>query len=201
LRSHETSLAAHASSFSTEEIGVPLTAPDSTEIEPMQNRRSSQRMSTAWHVNDEVIGQVTGQADFGLFIRLPNGESGLVFTNEIRWAGQDTIYETGQKVKVVVTAFKPGRGLSLSIRKASIKDAFDTFLAAQSRDDRFTGRIKAIQDYGVFVTLSPGVDGLLHVSDLPDISIYGKASMGQPLDVQVVSIDEATMRVRLRLAA
>lgn len=199
LLTHESSLA--APSPSTEDTGISPVASDSTEIALTPKRITGQRMSTAWNVNDEVMGRVTGHAEFGLFVRLPNGESGLVFTNEVRWAGQNFVYEIGQKVKVVVTAFKPGRGLSLSIRKASIPAAFNTFLAAHATNNRFIGSIKAILDYGLFVTVSPGVDGLLHVSDLPDISIYGKSSIGQSLSVDVIVIDPVTMRVRLRLAA
>jgi small subunit ribosomal protein S1 len=151
-------------------------------------------------VGQELFGVVSGIADYGVFVRFPNGESGLVYTSEVCWIGEDVTYNMGDKIKVMVLGFKAGRGLSLSIKRATIPDAFDAFMKATPVESVITGRIKSIQDYGVFVTVSPGVQGLLHVSDIADISIFSKASIGNPLDVVVVAVEVERMRVRLRAA-
>ena len=172
--------------------------------EPVQQNgvdRASRKSKdvTAYQIGDKLTGVVSGIEHYGLFVRLPNGESGLVFHNEICLPGEDISPRLGEQVSVVVIGFKPGRGLALSIRETRVKAAFDAFLKECSVGTAVSGTVKSVLDYGVFVNLCPGVAGLLHVSAIPNIHEYGKSSIGDPIRVRVVNIEEATQRVSLEL--
>ncbi|MFN5095834.1 MAG: S1 RNA-binding domain-containing protein [Limnohabitans sp.] len=163
-------------------------------------RQRPSRESTEYRVGQEVKGRVCGVMHYGLFVRLPNGESGLVFQQEVCWPGEDFAYGLGEEVKVLVKAFKPGRGLALSIRATRTTEVFQAFIDSHPVGSVARGYIKSVVDYGLFVMLTPGVYGLLHVSSLPNIYVYGKASIGQPIKVQVVNIERANRRISLELA-
>lgn len=166
---------------------------------PPQPRRDRSLKTTKYAVGSTELGCVSGIADYGLFVRLPNGEVGLVYHNETCWPGQEVAYKIGDQVKVFVAGFKADKGVSLSIRKATGQDMFKDFLASARINDRFTGCIKSIKDYGLFITVSPGVEGLLHKDDIPDMSIFERTSIGQPIDVVVINLDQVRMRVQLGL--
>lgn len=196
-------------------VGLPQTEPqteragvlydaivDSEAIapQPQKNFRHQPRTTTSMKVGDVTHGVVSGIAEYGLFVRLHNGETGLVYQTEVCWAGQNISYTYGQRVKLLVIGFKPGRGLYFSIRKAMLPEVFKEFAASHGVDSRFTGRIKSVQDYGVFVTISPGVEGLFHCSNIPDMSVYNKDSIGRSLDVVIMSMDPERMHIQLKAA-
>lgn len=158
------------------------------------------RESTEYRVGQELSGRVCGVMHYGLFVRLPNGESGLVFQQEICWPGEDFNYGLGEEVKVLVQGFKPGRGLALSIRATRAVEVFKSFVDAHPVGVTVRGYIKSVVDYGLFVMVAPGVYGLLHVSSIPNIHVYGKASIGQAIDVRVVNVEHTNRRISLELA-
>ena len=177
---------------------APVAFADSQQPGPRHNRRS--RDVTEYAVGMELRGVVTGIAHYGIFVRLPNGESGLVFQGEICWPGEAITYGIGARVNVLVMAFKPGRGLALSIRETRVKAAFTSFCDANDVGSTVVGQIKSLVDYGVFITLAPGVAGLLHISAIPDIRAYTKESIGQAITVRLVDIARDTRRISLELA-
>lgn len=151
-------------------------------------------------MDTEISGVVSGCAPYGVFIRLPNGESGLVGVNEVCWPGEKITYSRGDAVKIVIIGFKVGRGLALSIRKARIQIVFDEFLLSYPVGSIITGQIKTVLDYGVFVVLAPGVDGLLHVTQISDNKTYSKSSVGSNIKVRVIKIDNEAKRIALTIA-
>ena len=163
------------------------------------SRSRKSRDSTVYVVGTEIFGVVCGIEDYGMFIRLANGESGLVFDNEICWPGENITHRLGERVKVLVLSFKEGRGLALSIRETRVKASFEAFQRNQPVGSSVQGHIKTVLDYGIFVTLAPGVAGLVHLSEIPSMDAYGKSSLGQPIDVRVISIDQTTNRISLSL--
>lgn len=175
--------------------------PVADDQQAARNPSRKSRDTTEYKVGEEIAGVVTGIEHYGLFVRLPNGESGLVFHNEICWPGQEITYGLGHRVKVLVVGFKPGRGLSLSIRDTLTQEAFEQFSKMHAPNSVICGQVKSVLDYGIFVILAPGVDGLLHVSTIPDIHVYGKSSIGEPIDVRVTSIDPETNRIALELCS
>jgi small subunit ribosomal protein S1 len=189
---------------------VMATADDTNLLYPMSDFGGSSkkpsrqprktRDTTEYAVGQELKGVISGIEHYGHFIRLPNGESGLVFHSEVCWPGENIVYSLGQKVVVTVMAFKPGRGLALSLREPRVKESFDQFVAECPVGTTVTGQVKSLMDYGVFITLAPGIAGLLHVSAIPDIHRYGKDSIGEDISVRVVDVDLTTRRISLELA-
>lgn len=167
--------------------------------QPFRRERKS-RDETAYTVGQELAGVVSGIEHYGLFIRLPNGESGLVFHSEICWPGETIVPIVGEKVVVTVMAFKPGRGLALSLREPRVQATYEQFVSTYPVGSTVTGQIKSLVDYGVFITLAPGIAGLLHVSSIPNINVYSKESIGQDIAVKVMDIENATRRISLELA-
>ena len=175
------------------------TQPDEGSRTASTNRHRKNRETTEYSTGMELQGLVSGIEHYGIFVRLENGESGLVFHNEVCWPGEDVSYSLNDTVKVMVMAFKPGRGLALSIRETQTLKAFETFSRQYPVGSQLYGQIKSVLDYGVFVTIAPGVSGLVHVSSIPNIKTYGKASIGTSLCVRVANIDQATRRISLEL--
>ena len=172
-------------------------APQESLAESSRSRKS--RDSTEYVVGTEIFGVVCGIEEYGMFIRLSNGESGLVFDSEICWPGENITHRLGERVKVLVLSFKAGRGLALSIREPRVKASFEAFKKNQPDGSCVQGHIKTVLDYGIFVTLAPGVTGLVYLSEIPSMDAYGKSSLGQPIDVRVISIDQTTNRISLSL--
>lgn len=116
------------------------------------------------------------------------------------WPGQNISVELSDEVVVKILGFKPGRGLALSMRDARTDELFEEFIASHGLGTKIQGQIKNVLDYGVFVFVAPGVCGLLHVSAIPNIQIYGRASIGQNIDVQLAGVDAIQRRIQLELA-
>lgn len=171
--------------------------PDSEEL---TTTRRNNRDRTEYSVGDELSGQITGIAHFGLFVRLPNRESGLVFKHEVCWPGEDIAYGIGDEVTVQVMGFKAGRGLSLSIRQPRADRSFREFVTTHKVGDSIAGTVKSVVGYGVFVTLTPGVCGLLHVSAMQNHSAFDKQSIGAPIEVRIADIDIVSKRITLEMA-
>jgi len=165
-----------------------------------RSQRRNNRETTEYHIGDELSGFITGIEHFGVFVRLPNGESGLVFKHEVTWPGEDITYGVGDKVNVLVIGFKSGRGLSLSIRQTRANQAFQEFVSEHKVGDTVVGKVKSIVGYGLFVTLRPGVFGLLHVSSMPDLRAYSRDSIGSSIAVRLVDINLPGKRITLEMA-
>ena len=156
-------------------------------------------MTTEFTYRQTEFGVIASIVDLGYIVSLPNEESGFVHRSEVCWPGQRIRYEIGDKVKVMIIGFKPGRGLTLSIRRGKNDEIFKDFFVKYGVNSKFTGHIKAVKDYGVFVTVSPGVEGLLHISAIPNKTDYNRSSVGQPVDVVIVGIDPERRRLQLNL--
>lgn len=167
---------------------------------PKPKRYRSDRETTAYDVDSVMQGRISGMHDYGYFVRLPNGESGLMLKQQACWPGESITLSLGQEVKVRVKDFKPGRGLALSMRMATPHELFDQFVATHACGCVLRGQIKNVLDYGVFVIVAPGVTGLLHVSAIPNIHIYSRASVGQTIEVKITQIDAIQRRLQLELA-
>lgn len=168
------------------------------KVKPAYVRRDKE--TTAYETGQVITGRISGVHEYGCFVRLPNGESGLVFRQQMCWPGQNISVELGDEVVVKILGFKTGRGLALSMREARTDELFDEFIASHGLGSKIQGQIKTVLDYGVFVIVAPGVCGLLHVSSIPHTQIYGRASIGQNIDVQLAGVDANQRRIQLELA-
>lgn len=117
----------------------------------------------------KVRGKVTRIEDFGLFVELEEGVEGLVHTSELDWVSpkHPTYYaEVDEWINVkILDIDKENRKISLSLRELKPKP-WEVVARKYKVGDKVTGKVKTITDFGVFVRLPEGVDGLIHISDI-----------------------------------
>lgn len=161
-----------------------LIRPETTEYAPLQ----------------EVEGRVIRASTNGLTVELPNGEHGFVIQQEICWPGYEVTYKPGAHVMVQVVSFKPGKCLFLSIRKAQVNVSYQKMFSTIKVGDVLDGRVKRTVGYGTFVSIGPGVDGLLHNNAIPDDSFPSKIHYGDAIRVRIKHLDHSERKIALELA-
>lgn len=178
--------------------------------EEARSRAAAARAAIA--VGKVLRGKVTSLASYGAFVDL-GGIEGLIHVSELghgRVAHPQEVVAVGDEVEVQVLAITPpdARGrerISLS-RRATTPDPWHAEAAKLTAGRRLTGRVRRLETFGAFVELAPGVDGLLHVSELAEL---GKLELrhprevlevGQSIEVTVLSIAPETRRISLALA-
>jgi len=152
---------------------------------------------------DTVEGEVSSIRDFGVFVDL-GGADGLIPLSEMSWQRGDTpsdLFRLGQKVRVVVKKLDWDSGkISLS-HKDTLADPWQEAVASLQPGDSLTGTVVRLTPFGAFVTLMPGVDGLLHISKLgAGKKIHHPREAleeGQQIDVTVEEIRSEERRVSL----
>ena len=154
-----------------------------------------------------IEGTVTRLADFGAFVAIEEGVEGLCHVSELAWTGRPShpgdVLAVGQRVQMrVVTADAQSGRIALSL-KAMTENPWASVTDRAPAGSVVTGTITRIEDYGLFVRLAEGIEGLCHVSDLTwvgrperptDVAPY---TVGQSLDVKVLSVDTERGRISL----
>ena len=153
------------------------------ELEPGQVRRGR-------------ISQIT---DFGLFVNL-GGMDGLVHISELSWGRIENpgeVYRTGQRVKVkVLSVDRERQRIALSI-KALTPDPWESVPVRYQIGELVQGHVTQVVDFGVFVELEPGVEGLLHNSELRDVAQRDELVSGEKVLVKVIRIESDRRRIGL----
>ncbi len=173
-----------------------------------------QRFEDPWtHVEErypvgkKVLGKVTNVVDYGAFVALEEGVEGLIHVSEMSWTKKvknpKTILKTGQEVAVVVTeADVERRRLSLSLRQAE-PNPWEEFATRYRVGSRVKGVVRNLTDFGAFVELEPGVDGLVHVSDMAWTRRITHPSdvvhKGEEIEAVITAIDPANQRISLSI--
>ncbi|MBD3231320.1 30S ribosomal protein S1 [Candidatus Dependentiae bacterium] len=156
-------------------------------------------------VGKEVEGKVSSITDYGLFVEIEKGIEGLVHISEISWTERinnlSKYYTIGDNVKVKVVALdKDNRRMSLSIKQLK-SDPWKMVAAKFKEGDKIKGKITNITDFGIFVQLLEGVDGLVHISDISwtnHISHPGeKYKKGDVVEAVILGIDPENKKVSL----
>ncbi len=120
-------------------------------------------------VGAQARGIVSSITDYGLFVQIEPGVEGLVHISEISWTDRITDlhkhFKVGQEIEVlVVTLDKDNRRMSLSIKQLQ-KNPWQALSEEYQVGQKITGKISNVTDFGIFVQLAPGIDGLVHISD------------------------------------
>ncbi len=151
-------------------------------------------------------GRVSGMRDFGAFVDL-GGADGLVHISELSWHRIDhprEVVKLGDEIEVYVLGVDQESGrISLS-RKKLLPNPWDTVAQRYAQNQLIEGRITRILDYGAFAEIEPGVEGLLHVSQLSRNPVEDPRSVVQEGEVhllRIVSIDQKRQRIGLSLKA
>lgn len=152
-----------------------------------------------------MFGKVTNIADYGAFVELEPGIEGLVHVSEMDWTNKNVapskLVSLGDEVEVMVLDIdEDKRRISLGMKQCKA-NPWHEFAEATKRGDRVKGPIKSITDFGVFVGLAAGIDGLVHLSDLswnePGEQAVRNYKKGQEVDAVVLAIDVERERISL----
>ncbi len=156
-------------------------------------------------VGDKVKGKVVVVADYGAFIEVIPGVEGLVHVSEITWSNHlkpaQEFFKVGEEVEaVVLTLDREERKMSLGVKQLT-PDPWEGIESKYGIESKHTGKVTNISDFGVFVELEQGVDGLIHISDLSWSKKINHPSevtkVGENMDVVILEIDRDNRRLSL----
>lgn len=152
-----------------------------------------------------LFGKVTNITDYGAFVEIEAGIEGLVHVSEMDWTNKNVdpkkVVQLGEEVEVMVLEIdEERRRISLGMKQCK-PNPWEEFAATHQKGDTVKGQIKSITDFGVFIGLEGGIDGLVHLSDLswtePGEEAVRKYKKGEELKAVVLSIDVERERISL----
>lgn len=152
-----------------------------------------------------VVGRVTNIADYGCFVELEAGIEGLVHVSEMDWTNRNVhpskIVSPGEEVEVMVLDIdEERRRISLGLKQCKASP-WDAFAATHNKGDKIVGKIKSITDFGIFIGLDGGIDGLVHLSDIswnvPGEEAVHEYKKGDEVEAVVLSVDPERERISL----
>jgi small subunit ribosomal protein S1 len=152
-----------------------------------------------------VFGKVTNIADYGCFVEIEEGVEGLVHVSEMDWTNKNVhpskVVALGDEVEVMILDIdEERRRISLGIKQCQ-SNPWDEFSATYKKGDRVSGQIKSITDFGIFIGLDGGIDGLVHLSDISwDESgeeALRRFKKGDEVETVVLSVDPERERISL----
>jgi small subunit ribosomal protein S1 len=152
-----------------------------------------------------LFGAVTNIADYGCFVEIEDGVEGLVHVSEMDWTNKNVnpgkMVHIGQEVEVMVLDIdEERRRISLGMKQCH-PNPWDEFSATHNKGDHVKGTIKSITDFGIFIGLDGGIDGLIHLSDISWHETGEEAvrnyKKGEELEAVVLSVDAERERISL----
>lgn len=161
-----------------------------------------------YHVGSRVTGKVRSLTDFGAFVEIEDGIDGLVHVSDISWTKRikhpSDVLKKGQQVDAVITNIDvDGRRLSLSIKDLE-PNAWDRFFDTHKLGDVIKGRVVRFANFGAFVEIEEGIEGLCHVSELSDSRVEkpeDAVKIGQTLPFKILKLDPAQKKIGLSARA
>jgi small subunit ribosomal protein S1 len=162
-------------------------------------------VSRRYPQSTRLFGKVTNIADYGAFVEIEAGIEGLVHVSEMDWTNKNVapskIVQLGDEVEVMVLEIdEERRRISLGMKQCKL-NPWDEFSTSHKRGDKVKGPIKSITDFGVFIGLNGGIDGLVHLSDLSWNETGENAvrnfKKGQEIEAVVLGIDTERERISL----
>lgn len=162
-------------------------------------------LSRRYPVSTRLFGKVSNLTDYGAFVEIEPGIEGLVHVSEMDWTNKNIhpgkIAQLGDEVEVMILEIDEARRrLSLGMKQCQA-NPWDDFSATHAKGDKVSGQIKSITDFGVFIGLPGGIDGLVHLSDL-SWSQTGEEAIrnfkkGDELQAVILAIDVEKERISL----
>ena len=195
---------------------------DEIDVRVLKFDRERQRVSLGikqlgedpWHdlarrypPNTRMFGTVTNIAEYGCFVEIEEGVEGLVHVSEMDWTNKNVnptkVVSIGEEVEVMVIEIdEERRRISLGIKHCKV-NPWAEFSSVANRGDKVKGQIKSITDFGIFIGLEGGIDGLVHLSDI-SWEIAGEEAVrnykrGQEIEAIVLAIDADRERISLSI--
>jgi small subunit ribosomal protein S1 len=164
-----------------------------------------QNIARRYPPNTRLFGKVTNIADYGCFVEIEEGVEGLVHVSEMDWTNKNVnpakVVHISEEVEVMVLDIdEERRRISLGLKQCK-QNPWREFAESFNRGDRVSGQIKSITDFGIFIGLDGGIDGLVHLSDIswdrPGEEAVRDYQKGQTLEAMVLSIDPDRERISL----
>ncbi len=155
--------------------------------------------------NTRMFGKITNIADYGCFVEIEEGVEGLVHVSEMDWTNKNIhpskVVSLGDEVEVMVLDIdEERRRVSLGIKQCK-SNPWDEFAATHNKNDHVSGNIKSITDFGIFIGLDGGIDGLVHLSDISWDDVGEEAvrdfKKGDEVETVVLSVDPERERISL----
>lgn len=163
-------------------------------------------MEQDYPVGSQHSGKISRITDFGIFIELPSGIDGLVRNEDLSWdkknkdARQE--FNPGDMVEVRVLSVDPGKKkIDLGIKQL-VENPFEKFKFDHPVGSRIEGKVTNIVDFGAFVELAPGIEGMIHISHLSDKRVENVTDVlqeGEQVKVKILEIDENTGKISLSI--
>ena len=193
---------------------------DEIDVKILKFDRERQRVSLGikqlgddpWHdlarrypPQTRMFGKVTNIADYGCFVEIEEGVEGLVHVSEMDWTNKNVnpakVVSIGEEVEVMLIEIdEERRRISLGVKQCQSNPWAD-FSSTVNRGDKVKGQIKSITDFGIFIGLDGGIDGLVHLSDiswdLPGEEAVRNYAKGQEIEASVLAIDSERERISL----
>ncbi|MGY0611734.1 MULTISPECIES: 30S ribosomal protein S1 [unclassified Luteimonas] len=155
--------------------------------------------------NTRVFGKVSNVTDYGAFVEIEPGVEGLVHVSEMDWTNKNVnpqkVVQVGDELEVMVLDVdEERRRISLGIKQVT-SNPWETFAAIHKKGDKVDGQIKSITDFGIFIGLDGGIDGLIHLSDMSWATtgedVARELKKGDTLEAVVLAVDPERERISL----
>ena len=156
-------------------------------------------------VNSKLTGKVTNLTDYGCFVEILDGVEGLVHVSEMDWTNKNIhpskVVSLGDVVEVMVLEIdEERRRISLGLKQCK-PNPWTQFAETHNKGDKVTGKIKSITDFGIFIGLEGGIDGLVHLSDI-SWNVAGEEAVrnykkGDEVSAVVLAVDAVKERISL----
>jgi len=164
-----------------------------------------ENIARRYPATSRLFGKVSNVTDYGAFVEIEPGVEGLVHVSEMDWTNKNVnpskVVQVGDDVEVMVLDVdEERRRISLGIKQCT-SNPWDTFAAMHKKGDKVEGQIKSITDFGIFVGLDGGIDGLVHLSDISwnatGDDIVRQFKKGDTVEAVVLAVDPERERISL----
>jgi small subunit ribosomal protein S1 len=165
-------------------------------------------IANRYPIGKRLTGNVTNITDYGCFVQIEEGIEGLVHVSEMDWTNKNVnpnkVVHLGQEVEVVVLDIDGDRRrISLGLKQCT-PNPWEEFSNAHQKGEKIRGKIKSITDFGIFIGLDGGIDGLIHLSDISwneasSEEAIRKYQKGDELETVILAIDAERERISLGL--
>ena len=164
-------------------------------------------LARRYPVGSRLFGHVSNITDYGCFVEIEDGVEGLVHVSEMDWTNKNInpakVVQTGDETEVMVLEIdEERRRISLGMKQC-LSNPWETFAATHNKGDRVSGAIKSITDFGIFIGLDGGIDGLVHLSDIswltPGDESVRNFTKGEEVEAVVLAVDPERERISLGL--
>ena len=162
-------------------------------------------LARRYPVQTRLFGKVSNLTDYGAFVEIEQGIEGLVHVSEMDWTNKNVhpskVVQLGDEVEVMILEIdEDRRRISLGMKQCQ-PNPWEEFAASHNKGDKIKGAIKSITDFGIFIGLDGGIDGLVHLSDLSwtenGEEAVRKYKKGDEVEAVIIAIDIEKERISL----